>query len=288
MARDRTQVHPITDSDVPEVARFLHAHMNRRVPVDAWAAAMSSRWLGDAPNHGFLLRSADGVAGAYLAIYSERLIDGQVERFCNLAAWCVLDEYRFASIRLQRALLGQDGYQFTDFSPSGNVIPLNERLGFKRLDTSTALVLNLPWPTLPGRSRITADPSTIERALEGPELKIYKDHAASAAARHVLLQCDGEQCHVIFRRDRRKGIPLFATILYVSNPALFQAMSRQLGRHLLLRHGLLAMLVERRVGRCRPSPSLMVRTPRPKMFLSATVTGEQIDYLYSELVVLNW
>jgi hypothetical protein len=288
MARDHVQVHPITDSDVPEVARFLHAHMNRRVPVAAWAAAMRSPWLRDAPNHGYLLRSADGLAGAYVAIYSERLIDGQVERFCNLAAWCVLDEYRFASVRLLRALLKQDGYQFTDFSPSGNVIALNERLGFRRLDTSTALVLNLPWPTLPGRSTVTGDPLTIERALEDPELKIYKDHSASAGARHVLLQRNDEQCHVIFRRDRRKGIPLFATILYASNPALFRAMSRQLGRHLLLRHGLPAMLVERRVGRCRPSPSLMVRTPRPKMFWSTTVTGEQIDYLYSELVVLNW
>ena len=40
----------------------------------------------------------------------------------------------------------QDGYHFTDLSPSGNVVALNRRLGFTQLDTATALVPNLPWP----------------------------------------------------------------------------------------------------------------------------------------------
>ena len=59
------------------------------------------------------------------------MIDGRVERFCNLGAWCVLPEHRFHALRLLKALLAQDGYHFTDLSPSGNVVGLNERLGFR-------------------------------------------------------------------------------------------------------------------------------------------------------------
>ena len=51
-------------------------------------------WKVDAPNHGFMLRDGQRVVGAYLAFYSERLIAGRMERFCNLGAWYVLPEYR--------------------------------------------------------------------------------------------------------------------------------------------------------------------------------------------------
>ena len=48
---------------------------------------------------------ANKSSGAYLALYSERDIDGRTERFCNLAAWCVMDEYRSFGLMLLKALL---------------------------------------------------------------------------------------------------------------------------------------------------------------------------------------
>ena len=128
---------------------------------------MSVPWKVEAPNHGFMLRDGQRVVGAYLAFYSERVVAGQVEQFCNLGAWCVLPDFRFHSLRLLKALLAQDGYHFTDLSPSGSVVPLNARLEFRSLDTSTALVPNLPWPTVPRRTRISADPDVIENACRG-------------------------------------------------------------------------------------------------------------------------
>ena len=79
-----------------------------------------------------MLLDADGaIVGAHLAFYSEREIDGRAERFCNLGAFCVREEHRFHSLRLLKALLAQDGYHFTDLSPSGNVVELNRRLKFE-------------------------------------------------------------------------------------------------------------------------------------------------------------
>jgi hypothetical protein len=261
----------------------------------------------DAPNHGFMLvddgatvserarTAADhdggeranqiGIVGAYLAFYSERLIDGRPERFCNLGAWCVLPERRLHSLKLLKALLAQEGYHFTDLSPSGNVIPINTKLKFEFLDTATALMPNLPWP---GRGSVSADPAVIERTLSGPDLEIYRDHARTAAARHLVLRRGDEWCYVVFRRDRRKNLPLFASILYVSNPDLFRRMARPLARHLLLRHGIPATLVETRVATHRPWPSITLGSPRRKMFLSSRLAAQQIDYLYSELVCVAW
>lgn len=282
------RVEPIAAADIDDVSSFLQKNLNARVSAAAWARSVRVPWSVDAPNHGFLLRADDTIVGVYLAFYSSRHIDGRLERFCNLGAWCVLPAYRLHSVRLLKALLGQPGYHFTDLSPSGSVVPLNSRLKFRFLDTTTALVLNLPWPSWPGRYRISADPAVLGRTLTGEELRLYRDHADTPAARHLVVTRGADWCYVVFRRDRRKRLPLFASILHVSNPGLYRAAARPLARHLLLRHGALASLAELRVTGDRPRPSILLRTPRRKMYRSAHLRPEQIDYLYSELVCVAW
>ena len=282
------RVTPITRTDVQRVAKFLHLHLNARVAAEDWARAVDVPWTVERPNAGFMLVDGDEVVGVQLAFYSERIIDGVTERFCNLGAWCVLPDHRLRGLGLLRAALRQEGYHFTDLSPSGNVVGVNERLGFEFLDTATALLPNLPWPTLPGRGRIISDPDLIERTLTGPDLELYRDHAAAPAAHHVVLTRGDERCYVIFRRDRRKGLPLFASVLYVSDPGLFRAMARRFARHLLIHHRAPATLVEDRIVGRQPWPSFRVRTQRRKMFRSPTLTPSQIDDLYSELVCVAW
>jgi hypothetical protein len=286
--KTRVEVRPIGEADVPAVASFLHAHLNQRVAPAAWARALETRWVAERPNAGFMLLDGDAIVGAHLAFYSQRTIDGRTERFCNLGAWCVLPDYRLQGLRLLRAALRQDGYHFTDLSPSGNVVAVNERLGFQFVDTTTALVPNLPWPTLPGRGRLITDPEQITRALTGAELELYRDHAATPAAHHLVLTHGDASCYVVFRRDRRKGLPLFVSVLYVSDPAVFRAMGRRFARHLLFRHGAPATLAEERITGYRPRPSLRLRSPRRRMFRSPSLAPAQIDYLYSELVCVAW
>jgi len=282
------QVRPITAADTARVGAFLHAHLNQRVAAEHWAAALDVPWTVDQPNAGFMLLDDETVVGAYLAFYSEREIDGRPERFCNLAAWCVLPRYRLHSLRLLKALLAQDGYHFTDLSPSGNVVDVNRRLGFRFLDTTTMLVPNLPWPSLPGRGAISSDPAVIERTLAGRDLALYRDHVATAAAHHLVLIRGGESCYVVFRKERYRRVPGFATILHVSNPDLFRGMTRPLARHLLLRHGAVGTLVEARIAARPPRPSVQVQPPRRRMFLSPRLAPSDIDYLYSELVCVSW
>lgn len=281
-------IAPITDADIAEVASFLHANLNDRLPASDWARAVVAPWKAVGPNNGFMLRDGRDVVGAYLAFYSERSVDGRMERFCNLGAWCVLPRFRMHSVRLARALLAQDGYHFTDLSPSGHVVSLNARLKFRPLDTATALIPNLPRPTVPGRTRISSDPQDIEAALAGPDLEIYSDHEQATAAHHLVLLRGDSCCYVMFRKVRRKGLPLFAAILYVSNPEVFRRSIAALSRHLLLRHGALATLAELRIVGRRPRLSVMLRKPRPKMYRSTTLEPGQIDDLYSELACVPW
>lgn len=280
-------VVPITSSDVDSVAEFLNAHLSTRVSARAWRDAMTQRWV-EAPNYGFMLRDGEDVVGAYLAFYSERVIDGSVERFCNLGAWCVLEAYRSHGLRLIRSMLGQRGYTFTDLSPSGNVVALNQRLRFTTLDTTTAAVPNLPWVTMNRNIVVTCDRDLIELALTGADLQVFRDHSSLTASRHVLIQDGKETCYVILRRDRRKRLPIFGSVLYVSNLELFHRSARQFSRHVLRRHRVLVTLAELRVVGVRPRGSVMLSNPRPKMFKSDRVRADQVDYLYSELTNVAW
>jgi hypothetical protein len=283
-------VQPIGDGDLARVAEFFHAHLNQRVPADAWVAAFTPPWTFEQPNHGFmLLEDAGAVVGAYAALYSERTLEDRQERICNLAAWCVREDQRFHSLRLLKALLAQEGYTFTDLSPSGNVVPLNARLGFTELDPTTVLVPTLPWPPRRG-VRVSSDPEAVGAALTGVQRDLYRDHARLAGARHAILVEGDRSCWVVFRMDRRKQLPpVFASILHVSDQDLFRRRVRAVGSHLMLHHRAAALLAERRVtGPLAVWPRFTLGAPRRKMFLSSTMSVDEVDYFYSELTCLSW
>lgn len=278
---------PITAADVGAVAQFLHRHLNSRLSADEWARCAVPPWTVNAPNHGFLLRRGDDVVGVYLAFYSTRPVDGVTRRFCNLAAWAVSDEHRADGVRLVRALLRQRGFEFVDLSPSGNVVDLNKRLGFESLDTTTALVPNMPWPHRPGVSVMTGS-DAIESVLSGRELAVYRDHRDAAAALHFVVRVGQECCYVMARHDRRKNLPLFASLLHVSDPIVLARAGHAPYRHLLVRHGALVTIAERRIVGKPPRLSRGQQSPRPKMFRSSQLTAGSIDYLYSELTCVPW
>jgi hypothetical protein len=278
----KPELQPIGDDDVHDVATYLHECMNAAVSVDSWAGAMRPSWQRDESNHGMLLRRAGEVVGAYVALYSLR---AHGVRCCNLGAWCVDTDVRFSSTRLLRALLDQDEDVFVDLSPSGAVVPLNERFGFRHLDTSTALITTLD--TVRCRCSVTSDLVEIEAALTGADLEIFVDHLASPAVRHVLLDASTGTCHVMYRRDRRKGLPLFASVLHVSDSDVFASALPVFNRH-LFRKGIPMLLCEERIVGARPRLAFTVDPPRPKMFFSDTVGPSEVDNLYSELTELAW
>jgi hypothetical protein len=287
MSAGSIALRPIERGDLTRVGEFLHRNLNPRLSPAEWAGSIVPTWAVESPNHGFQLVDDEELVGVHLAFYSQRLIGGEVENFCNLGAWCVLEPYRSQGIRMLRALLAQPGYSFTDLSPSGAVVPLNQRLRFSSLDTDTVLIPVRPFPW-PRRTTVVADMDAIESRLAGPDKVIFEDHRHAPAARHLLLERGDRHCYVIFRHDRRKDVPAFASILHVSDRELFAESITELTRHLLLRHRALCVLAELRVIGSRPAMSLRLKKPRPKMFRSTRVGADAIDYLYSELTCVAW
>ena len=130
----RPTIEPITAATLPEFAAFLHQHLGFERSPQAWVDGFTNDWMIDAPNHGFVLRVDAEIVGGIGAIYASRQIDGATLRFCNITSWCVLDQYRRQSMRLAMALIEQEGYHFTDFSPTRVVGETLKFLKFRTLD----------------------------------------------------------------------------------------------------------------------------------------------------------
>jgi hypothetical protein len=288
MANSGVSTRAITSEDAAPVAEFLHRNLNASVSAAAWTQLILPPWEPFGPNHGFQLVADDGtVLGVYAAVYSQREIHGRSVDICNLAAFCVLEEHRVHSLKLIRALLKQPGFVFTDLSPSGNVVAMNERLGFERLDTATRLVVNLPRPR--GRGlRLTSDPATLERVLVGRDARVYRDHRDASGVEHLLVQRDGEYGYLMFRRDRRKRLRLFATPLFAGGrTACLESAWGAIRAH-LLRKGLVFTLAEHRVLGFSGGLGTTLAHPRPKMFRGDGIRADEVDYLYSELTLVAW
>jgi len=279
------RVCPIDRESVPEVARFLHDQLNHRLSAEQWARVIVPPWRTDQPDHGVCLRDGDAVVGVYLTFSSDRVVDGRTRRFCNLAAWCVAELYRAHAPRLLRALLRSGADVYTDLSPSGSVVAIDERLGFRRLDTTTSVRPNMPGRTRGGVEVVT-DTARIASLLTGGDAEIFRDHVGAAAARHVVVLLDGVPCYVVYRRVRRKRMPLFASIIHVSAPGLFPRAVGPLGAHLLFR-GMPVLLAEHRIVGGPVARSRTVQG-RPKLFLGADVEPADVDDLYGEMTCVPW
>ena len=280
----RPLIEPISSSTLPEFAEFLHQNLQRDRSPSEWITGLSTTWLPDQPNHGFVVRDEGRIVGGIGAYYALRTVKGVEYRLCNITSWCVLDNYRQQSMRLAMTLVGQPGFHYTDFSPTAVVGATLKFLKFKPLDDRQIVSLNLPSIAFDDL-KVIFRPEEIRQYLDREDLKIYEDHCIFPWLKHVLVGRPGQWCHIVFKERRFKGTHA-AAILYASNPKMLRMGWRRLSSHLLWQ-GFLSTHVEYRVLNSRPWLSVVRSGFNAKVFLSDTLKDEDIDYLYSESVALD-
>lgn len=277
-------IEPITDESLGEFAAFLEANMPVKRSAEDWVSGLSANWGILRPNYGFLLRDEGRVVGGIGAYYAERSIRGQIERFCNITSWCVLDSHRKFSMQLAMNVVGQSGYHFTDFSPTKVVAGSLQFLKFKALDERVAVIFNLPiFPSFSGE--VLTDPVKIEKALSGQMLNTWRDHSGYPWLKHLLVGSPNGWCHIVYKVGQFKGMAC-ANIIYLSDGSLFSQYLSRLRRHFFWQ-GLMTTHVECRMLNCLPKLSRVRTGFNPKQFLSQTLESTDIDYLYSETVALD-
>lgn len=280
-------IEPIKDSDLLDFCRFLNINLSNQRSADEWANAFRQDWGIEKPNNGFMLRDNGQIVGGIGAIYAQRLIHGKAELFCNITSWCVLDQYRSQSMRLAIALTSQQGFNFTDLTPTEVVSKTLQFLKFKPMNERQAVWPNLPWPfSLLSGVRVVHDPDAIEQSLSPEDAGPWRDHRHLPWLNHLAVGRPGDFCHVVYKKTYLKGLP-GAFVLGFSNPEQFVKYRFDLGNSLLFNSGLIFTRVESRLLARVPRPSIELTGFRNKVFRSENLTEADMSNLYTEIVALD-
>ncbi len=265
--------------------------------TDIWAAGSEDKgrkifdyqWARDETHCGLILVDGDRTVGFLGMIFSRRQINQKMEKFCNLTSWYVHKDYRSRAISMILPLHGMQDYTITDLTPAKNVYAVQNKLGFKDLDTAGRLLLPVGRRLFQPKyaaMELTHDLAAIENKLEGQNLKIFNDHKPYPCF-HFLLSGQDRDCYIIYTKLKRKRIA-YVHLHYISDPDLFGIAYRDIRKSILSHAGAYFILIDSRLVQNKKLPlSICLPYRAPKQYLSATLKPEQIDNLYSEIVMLN-
>jgi hypothetical protein len=247
------------------------------------------KWERKESHCGLVLLDGDKTVGFLGMIFSRRLINDKMEKFCNLTSWYIHKDYRSRAISMILPLQAMKDYTITDLTPAENVYKIQKQLGFKDLDAGGRLLLPFGRRIFQAKyspANLTHDPAAIEQKLEGQHLRIFNDHKSYRCS-HFMMTVKDRYCYIIYTKLKRKRIP-YAHLQYISDPDLFALAYRDIRKSILSRAKAYFLLIDSRFVKKKKLPiSIYLPYRAPKQFMSSTLMPDQIDNLYSELVMLN-
>jgi hypothetical protein len=260
---------------------------------EKWREIFDYKWESDEGYVGYALVDDRKVVGFNGAIFSRRIIDGREARICNLTSWIVKDQYRTESMRLVFPFLRLKGYTITNLTMNERAWEVTRRLGYKNLDTNVRILFLVPGlsPTRKDEAPvIVSDKGRIKEILDPVNLKIFIDHSYYNCG-HLVIQDKYGYSYIIYTRKRYRKYNCdfpYAHIHYISDRSAFLRRLNKVKSYFLksLKYFFLAV-DERLIGNATIPYSKSYRLKIPRMYKSDVLSREQIDSLYTELVVLG-
>ena len=287
----RAEIRFAEPADIEPICRLMASPL---VPLPFWRRMLAYSWLAaeEKPDLGAVIVAGSEIVGFLGAMYSNRMIEGKLERFCNVFGWLVKPEYRHYSVPLLSFLVQRPGFTFFNVTPADHVVPIFNRIGFRLADELRYVCRPRLNMLLGGRSKVTVvrEDEVTEGLLGGPQFRIFQDHFGHSVRRFVLTASD-EICLIFTKRMYWSQVRFPRTELYyASNPEFLSKHFQSILPILLRRDKTAALHIDQRHLNFHPKGAHTV--PAGSMYPSAmlarsnTVPMTAIDRLYSELVIL--
>ena len=256
---------------------------------DQWRLIFEYQWPREETYCGLALKDGDQTVGFLGMIFSRRRINGKIEKFCNLTNWYVQEQHRSRAISLLLPLFAMRDHTITDLTPSRKVYQIQKKLGFKDLDDRGRVLLPFGRRLFGPKSppvHIFHEPSQIKQKLAGEHLIIFNDHLNYPCS-HLLAVAEDRYCYIIYAKQKNKRLT-YAHVHFISDPDFFSLVYRDIRQSIIAASNACYILIESRFVRDLSLPiSFSLSFRAPKQYLSSTLKPEQIDNLYSEILLLN-
>jgi hypothetical protein len=256
------------------------------ISKETWKKIFVTPWKNSEDFCGYLLLQDGAVKGYLGLIFSRRMLNDKVEKFCNMTSWVVSEDCRGKSLSMLLEVLKLKDYTLTNFTASPTVATILSKLGFTEFAVDQRILL--PLPRFAGRSQgCDFDLQSIRGKLKDDDLRIFDDHQGLNCD-HLLLQSHRGDCYVVLKNTVRRRVR-FAKVHYLSNTDVFHDCMQRLTAAICLRLKVFGILVdERYIGGRQFIAAVKYPHQRKAFFKSSSITGPNcIDTLYSEMVILH-
>ncbi len=279
-------VRPARQEDVEPLCRFLHLGFAKRIAVDSWRRLFDYGWLDQKPNLGFVLTLGDEIVGFLGTIYARRQVRYRTGVVCNFTAWYILPEYRGWGPALLTAALDDQDVCYTSLTPSTTSVRMFEAMGFKCLESQSIIFFPLlHLDTLRGSCpEIIFDLDGIRSLLNDDQRLIFNDHLAYECL-HLVLR-DGVECAYLVVKRRRQRRMALSELFYCSAPHILARHLERAKLAILRRQRTVALMADPRLFRASVPRGVRIRRQEQALFRSSLFEPEELDNLYSELVLL--
>jgi hypothetical protein len=286
-----SELIPVTEAMFEDIRTVLAAFSSPPSDSPLWRNLLTQPWPVEEDHRGYALMDKGNAVGFIGMIFARREIAGRTEKFCNISSIVTLEEHRHEGMSLMLPVLKLEDYTITNFTPTPAVSAIFNRLGFETLDDTMHILMPVPgWPKSTGapggRRRIVTRLPSIRERLSEEDRKIF-DHHQLPNCWQILIDGPDDYCLVVFNRTKGRKYA-FSFVHYMSNPAIFFSCLNRVKLTMALKSRTPFIMVMDRHVKGQPLGRTRTSTIKHKaLFKSPTLKREQIDSLYSELVLLN-
>jgi hypothetical protein len=135
----------VDDSMFEETYQLLLGLNSNGISKEAWRRLLSPQWRLDGMPCGLGLVDQGRLVGFVGTLFSERVIDGRVERFCNLSSLIVSEPYRRHGWMLMFSAVRAENCTVTIFTPMSVLYTRAPEIGFRNLGTRIRIMFPIPW-----------------------------------------------------------------------------------------------------------------------------------------------
>lgn len=282
----RLQVRPAGPADIDPVCTLLHTKMNPKIPLGRWRNVMEYPWLADKPDLGWLVEADGHVAGYLGLIYADRaLAVGGTARIACMTSMYLDKSLRGSGVgaELVALALADPAVTYIAISSTAKTHAMLANRGFRLLDDrryvwrkQRAAVADVD---------VVAAPEAIAAAVPPGQRALLADHAPYRATPVLLKTPDGDCLLFLAVREKAGGV-VYYEALHVAAPAVFARHAQALADQ-LLPPGEAVLAVDCRFLAGQDVAAVTEPLPVPRSFRGAGVAPSDVDFLYSEIPLLD-
>jgi RimJ/RimL family protein N-acetyltransferase len=267
------------------VQRYLFDNMGK-IPFERWGNILDCRWIPEDDRYGAVVMDGEELCGFLGIVFADRPLAGTTHRTGNITSWYLEKDRR-------RSGLGQEMLALVTSLPDVTYVATSPN------PRSGGLLAKVGWAVLEERRFLWHRSSQLSDTevrriasprdageLDADSRRVLADHAGLNIEPYVLRGPDGETCLVVTYVKLKGADVAHHEILHVSDRPVFTRLVRDFANAVLAPADAVLSLDSRFVTEAA-RPDEIVRLEIPRTFKPCGTEAHHIDFLYSEVVLLD-